>query len=130
LNKLLLVDDDAMIRRIAAISLGRVGNWDVSTAESGVRALELLETYRPDVIMLDVMMPELDGPGTFQAIRAMGEFAKTPIIFMTAKVQTHEVQNYYRLGISGVIIKPFDPLTISAEVESIYNRSIRASCVA
>lgn len=130
MNNILMVDDDATIRRIAEISLTRIGKWNVKTADSGTMALETLKSFVPDLIMLDVMMPEMDGPSVFKRIKIMDELANIPIIFMTAKVQKQEIQTYYDLGISGVIIKPFDPVTLPLEVRTIYDNATKKLQVA
>lgn len=114
-----MVDDDLSILMIAEISLSKVGKWVVKTVDSGSKALALLPEYKPDVILLDVMMPGMDGPSTFQKLREMEATAKTPVIFMTAKVQTTEVAGYCELGAAGVITKPFDPLTLPTEIRQI-----------
>jgi CheY-like chemotaxis protein len=119
LQKVLLVDDEPDIRRIAHISLQRVGKLDVTMAASGLQALELAARERPDVVVLDVMMPDLDGPSTFQRLRADPATAAIPVIFMTAKAQKHEVESFLALGAAGVIPKPFDPMTLAAEVRRI-----------
>jgi CheY-like chemotaxis protein len=118
-TKVLLVDDEPDIRRIAHISLQRVGKLEVVVASSGLEALVLAARERPDVVLLDVMMPELDGPSTFQRLRAAPETADIPVIFMTAKAQKHEVEAFRSLGAAGVIPKPFDPMTLAAEVRRI-----------
>jgi two-component system OmpR family response regulator len=119
LSKVLLVDDEPDIRRIGQISLEHVGQWKVVQAQSGVQALSVAVEERPDVILLDVMMPELDGPGTFARLRDNPATATIPVIFMTAKAQPHEVASYRALGAAGVIAKPFDPMTLPAEVRTI-----------
>jgi CheY-like chemotaxis protein len=119
LSKVLLVDDEPDIRRIGQISLEHVGQWKVVQAQSGLQALTLAADERPDVILLDVMMPELDGPGTFLRLRADPITANIPVIFMTAKAQPHEVASYRALGAAGVIAKPFDPMSLPSEIRSI-----------
>jgi two-component system OmpR family response regulator len=119
LSKVLLVDDEPDIRRIGQISLEHVGQWTVVQAQSGLQALTLAANERPDVILLDVMMPELDGPGTFARLREDPATASIPVIFMTAKAQPHEVASYRALGAAGVIAKPFDPMSLPGEIRSI-----------
>jgi CheY-like chemotaxis protein len=119
IEKVLMVDDDLSILMIAEISLSKVGKWGVRTVDSGNKALALISEFKPDVILLDVMMPGMDGPTTFQKLREMEETARTPVIFMTAKVQTTEVASYCELGAAGVISKPFDPLTLPSEIKQI-----------
>jgi CheY-like chemotaxis protein len=111
-----LVDDDPDIRMIGAMSLRRVGKLTVRTAASGLEALSLALAERPDAILLDVMMPSLDGPGTFKALRDRPEIADVPIIFLTAKVMAPEVERLVALGAVGVLGKPFDPMTLPSEV--------------
>ncbi len=119
LSKILLVDDEPDIRRIGQISLEHVGKWIVVQAQSGLQALSLAAHEQPDVILLDVMMPDLDGPGTFARLREDPATAGIPVIFMTAKAQPHEVASYRALGAAGVIAKPFDPMTLPRDVRSI-----------
>jgi two-component system, OmpR family, response regulator len=115
-EKVLLVDDDAGIRRVAELSLSRVGKWNVMLADSGFKALELASTFKPDLILLDVMMPGMDGPTAFGFLRQDEATAGIPVIFLTAKVQKQEVQGYLDLGACGIISKPFDPVTLPAEI--------------
>ena len=119
LSKVLLVDDEPDIRRIGQISLEHVGRWTVVQAQSGLQALSVAALEHPDVILLDVMMPELDGPGTFTRLREDPATANIPVIFMTAKAQPHEVESYRALGAAGVIAKPFDPMTLPGEIRTI-----------
>ncbi len=116
IQKVLMVDDDAHIRRIGELSLTKVGRWHVSLAANGAEALEMVDTQRPDVILLDVMMPGMDGPMTLTRLRESRITADVPVIFMTAKVQTQEVENYLKLGAAGVITKPFDPMRLPQEI--------------
>jgi two-component system, OmpR family, response regulator len=119
IEQVLLVDDDASIRKVAEISLSKVGNWRVFLAESGAQALDVVSREKPDVILLDVMMPGMDGPTTLKCLRESESLDGTPIIFMTAKVQKHEIESYYNLGAAGVISKPFDPMSLPSEIRSI-----------
>ena len=130
MKNILLVDDDAVIRRIAEITLTRIGNFNVKTSDSGANAIETLKTFIPDLIILDVMMPDLDGPTTFCKIKMLSHCADIPVVFMTAKVQKHEVQSYNESGVAGVIIKPFDPVTLSDEVRELYKHATMKKCVA
>lgn len=119
IQKVLLVDDDQDLRRIGQLSLRNVGKWQVLLATCGAEALTIARLEQPDVILLDVMMPEMDGPATLQRLRAEDETRGIPVIFLTAKVQIHEVNDYIRLGAIGVIIKPFDPMTLPFDVEKM-----------
>ncbi|MFP2932127.1 response regulator [Pyxidicoccus sp. 3LG] len=119
LRKVMLVDDEDDIRTIGNLSLSRVGGWQTVLASSGAEALEKAAAEKPDLILLDVMMPGMDGPTTFGRLRAQESTASTPIIFMTAKIQKQEVARYLELGALGVIGKPFDPMTLPAEIRKL-----------
>ena len=118
-KKVLLVDDDPFIRRIASISLASVGKFEVIVASSGPEGLQMAIEHRPDVILLDVMMPGEDGPTAIKKLQAAAATASIPVIFMTAKVQAEEVQQYLNLGAVGVITKPFDPISLPSEIRSL-----------
>lgn len=116
IQKVLLVDDDQNIRFVAQMSLEGLTSWHIMLAESGQDALVKASTETPDLILLDMMMPGMDGPTTFEKLRQQKELSQVPIIFMTAKVQPHEVASYLKLGALGVITKPFDPMKLAEEI--------------
>ncbi|MEM1043379.1 MAG: response regulator [Bacteroidota bacterium] len=122
LQRILIVEDDPDIRSILQMSLEAVGGYTVAAAANGVEALERLATFTPDLIVLDVMMPEMDGPATLGALRQNPAFTSTPVIFLTAKAQRHEVDHYLTLGIAEVIHKPFDPVALPEQVREIWSR--------
>jgi two-component system, OmpR family, response regulator len=126
IQKVLLVDDEDDIRTIGQLSLARVGGWQCALAPNGQVALELAESFRPDLVLLDVMMPGMDGPTTFEALRALEATRTVPIIFMTAKVQKHEVARYLELGALGVISKPFDPMRLPVEIRRLLDAAAAA----
>ncbi|HEY9680887.1 MAG TPA: response regulator [Oculatellaceae cyanobacterium] len=109
ITNVLLVDDDPAIRMVAEICLAKVGNWNVSLADCGPKGLEIALREKPDLILLDVMMPGMDGPTMLGLLRQQLD---TPVIFVTAKVQPSEVDRYLKLGAVGVIAKPFDPMEL------------------
>ena len=119
IHKVLLVDDEDDIRTIGQVSLSRVGGWQTVLASSGADALLKAAAERPDLILLDVMMPGMDGPTTLARLRAQEATAATPVIFMTAKIQKQEVARYLELGAVGVIGKPFNPLTLPADIKKL-----------
>jgi CheY-like chemotaxis protein len=119
IRKVLLVDDEDDIRTVGNLSLSRVGGWQTVLASSGAEAVKKAAAERPDLILLDVMMPGMDGPTTFTQLRAQEATATTPIIFMTAKIQKQEVARYLELGAVGVIGKPFDPMTLPTEIKKL-----------
>jgi two-component system OmpR family response regulator len=120
LKTILYVEDETDIRTIAKMALEAVGGFTVLACASGQAAVDAAPTAAADLILLDVMMPGLDGPSTLQALRAVAATATTPVIFMTAKVQPAEVAQYKALGALDVIAKPFDPMQISAEIRRIW----------
>jgi two-component system, OmpR family, response regulator len=119
IRKVLMVDDEPDIRRVGQMSLELVGDLRVLLAESGAEALELARRELPDVILLDVMMPQLDGPATLLLLKADAATAQIPVIFLTAKVQKNEVERYLAQGAHGVIFKPFDPMTLPQEIRRL-----------
>lgn len=123
LERVLYVEDDPDIREIASLALCDVGGLDVHVCASGVQALVDVDAYAPQLILLDVMMPDMDGPETLEALRAQGSITKkTAVAFMTAKVHPDEVVRYKALGVESVISKPFDPMTLADEVRAIWAR--------
>jgi CheY-like chemotaxis protein len=122
--KILIIDDDADIRLIARLSLSRVGGMTVIEATSGVEGVRKAQDEKPDVILLDMMMPLMDGLETLSALRSQPATARTPVIFLTAKAVGGEVERMTSLGAAGVLIKPFDPRTLSQDVRAIVNRPL------
>ncbi len=119
--KVLLIDDEDDIRRIATVSLSAIGKHTVMQASRAVEGLALARLERPDVVLLDMMMPGIDGLGTLALMQADPELKGIPVLFMTAKVQRAEIDHYLAVGALGVIQKPFDPMTLSSEIERIMN---------
>jgi CheY-like chemotaxis protein len=115
-RRILLIDDDADIREIAALSLQLVGGWDVSTAASGAEGIASAQAEQPDAILLDVMMPGLDGPATYRLLQADPATRAIPVVLLTAKVQAADRRQFAALGVHGVLAKPFDPLSLLAQV--------------
>ena len=120
LQRILYVEDEPDIRAVAQMALEAVGGFTVIACASGQAALQAAPEARADLLLLDVMMPGMDGPSTLKALRAMPATAGTPVIFMTAKVQTAEVALYKGLGALEVIPKPFDPMELSAQIRQIW----------
>ena len=116
LERVLYVEDEPDIREVAQLALEAVGGLTVQACDSGQQALDLVAGFDPDVILLDVMMPGMDGPATLAALRALPAIAETPVVFMTAKVQAREIAEYLEFGAIGVIRKPFDPMTLADEL--------------
>jgi CheY-like chemotaxis protein len=119
-RRVLIVDDEDAIREIARLAMEEVGGHVVTTASSGVEALDRATADPPDAVLLDVMMPGLDGPGTVSRLRADPRTRDVDVILLTAKVQPSEVARFHQLaGVVGVIAKPFDPMTLPAQVAEI-----------
>jgi CheY-like chemotaxis protein len=116
--KVLIIDDDPDIRLIVRVSLSRHG-FSVAEATSGPAGLRAARDDRPDVIVLDVMMPEMDGPDTLRAILEDPALAGVPVVFLTAKAMRSEIERLRALGAAGVLLKPFDPLSLAAELEAV-----------
>jgi CheY-like chemotaxis protein len=122
LSRILFVEDDPDIQTVARMALEAVGGFRVMPCSSGAEALERVVPFAPDLILLDVMMPGMDGLATLEALRRLPETADIPVVFMTAKVQAQEVALYLQIGAVEVIAKPFDPMTLPATVRSIWSR--------
>lgn len=118
-RKILLVDDEDDIREVAQMSLEMTAGWEVRTAPSGADALRLAAAERPDAILLDVMMPGMDGPATARALKASPETADIPVILLTAKVQAADRRRFDDLGVAGILAKPFDPMALAEEVRGV-----------
>lgn len=123
--KVMHVDDEADIREIASMAMETLGGFEVAGFGSGPEALKQGPAFNPDVILLDVMMPQWDGPTTLREIRADDDLKDVPVIFMTAKVQTHEIENYVDMGVIGVLPKPFDPMSLAEDIAALLAASKR-----
>ncbi len=118
-NLILYVEDDQDISIIARMALEEVGGFSVTVCASGEEALAAAPGLAPDLILLDVMMPGMDGPTTLAALRQVEGYGAIPVIFMTAKVMHSEMEEYKALGALGVIPKPFDPMTLADRIREI-----------
>ena len=127
LQKILYVEDEKDIQRIAEAALVTVGGFQLKICSSGSEALREIASYQPDLILLDVMMPDMDGVATLENIRKMPESMNIPVVFITAKAQAHEIQKFKQLGVIDVISKPFDPMTLPDDLRKIWNRTQKAS---
>ena len=118
-RRVLVVDDDDAIREVAQASLEMVGGWEVVAASSGLEGLTLAVANPPDAIILDVMMPSMDGPTTFARLQADPRTHDVPVVLLTAKVQPAERRRWEALGVAGVLAKPFDPRQLSTQVADL-----------
>ncbi|MBA4070558.1 MAG: hypothetical protein C0497_01790 [Gemmatimonas sp.] len=121
LTRVLYIEDDLDIQAIATLALETVGGLTVQVCSSGHDAVAVATAFAPDCVLLDVMMPGMDGPATLEALRADVATARLPVVFMTAKVQPAEVEQLRALGAIGVIAKPFDPMSLAAELRAIFS---------
>ncbi len=117
--KILLAEDDTNILTIAVLSLTRVGGHQVITAKDGKEALEMIKKEKPDLILLDVMMPVMNGFDACKQLKSNAATKDIPIIFLTARAQAHEVQFGISIGAMGYILKPFDPMTLPSQIEEV-----------
>ena len=122
LERILHVEDADDIRKIVEVILVRMGNYTVLQCASGREAEEKAAGFAPDLILLDVIMPGQDGPETLKALRAQEGLQDTPVVFMTAKVQSGEIDMLKGLGAVDVLAKPFDPSSLCAQIEAIWGR--------
>ncbi len=120
LKKILYVEDEPDIQTIATIVL-ESGGFEVKCCSSGKEALQVVEGYAPDLILMDVMMPDMDGLTTLKKLKENPATQKIPIIFMTAKVQAHEIEAYKKVGAVDIITKPFDPLQLVERIQNIWS---------
>jgi CheY-like chemotaxis protein len=118
-KRILIIDDEDDIRQVAALSLETISGWDVVLARNGAEGIEVALKEHPDAILLDVMMPEMDGPTTFLKLQSIPQTATIPVLLLTAKVQGSDQRRFAGLGVSGILFKPFDPLLLSRQVSDV-----------
>ncbi|MDP7223420.1 MAG: response regulator [Alphaproteobacteria bacterium] len=122
LKHILCIDDEDDILTVAQLSLETVGGFSVTACSNGEEGIQKAMENKPDIIMIDVMMPGLDGPATLQKFKNNPDLSSIPIIFMTARVQEAEIQEYLDMGASDVVAKPFDPMELSGTVLNIWEK--------
>jgi two-component system OmpR family response regulator len=123
LQRITYVEDEPHIREIVQLALEELGGFTLHVCESGPEALDTAPMFHPDLVLLDVMMPGMNGIQTFRSLRELPQLSNTPIIFVTAKAQKHEIQQYKSLGAVDVIAKPFNPITLPADLQAIWARA-------
>lgn len=121
LNRILYVEDDPDIQAIVTISLEKIGGFAVKICDLGIKAIEAALEFNPDLILLDIMMPDIDGITILKTLKKHPQLAQIPAIFITAKAQASEIDNYKEIGILDVIIKPFDPMSLPEIINKIWN---------
>lgn len=122
LTRVLLVEDEPDIQVIVSLALESLGGMTVRVCDTGSQALACAAEFKPDLILLDVMLPGMDGPTTLRALQERRDLAAIPVIFLTAKAQAHELQQLKSLGALDVIAKPFNPLTLADTIRAIWSR--------
>ena len=120
LNRILLVEDDPDIQTVTSLALGTFGGFDVRICASAHEAVASAPEFRPDLILLDVMMPGMDGVDALKALRRHPTVADVPVVFLTARVQPHDVERYRALGSLAVIPKPFEPSELAGKLRAIW----------
>lgn len=123
LQNILFVEDDDDIRTVTVLALEMLGDFNVEACASGMEAVERASQFRPDLLLLDVMMPGLDGPATLARLREQPELRNVPAVFFTAKARPDEVERLRSLGAQDVLAKPFDPERLPGELHRIWNAS-------
>ncbi|MEG9436184.1 response regulator [Edaphobacter sp. HDX4] len=116
MRRILIIDDEEDIREVASLSLEATAGWQVTKASSGAQGIELAKSYQPDAILMDVMMPGVDGPTTFRQMQQIPEIAHIPVLLLTAKVQGVDKRRFADLGVAAVLFKPFDPLALAEQI--------------
>jgi CheY-like chemotaxis protein len=118
MRRILIIDDEDDIREVAALSLESIAGWTVLTASSGADGIRTAMSEKPDAILMDVMMPAMDGPTTFKEMQKTPSIAHIPVVLLTAKVQGVDQRRFAGLGVAAVLFKPFDPLTLAEQMSS------------
>lgn len=118
MRRILIIDDEDHIRDVAAFSLEAMAGWRVDTASSGPDGIRTATFYPPDAILLDVIMPAMDGPSTFRQLQKTPALAAIPVILLTAEATNANERRFNELGVVGVLAKPFDPLTLADQISS------------
>ena len=116
MRRILIIDDEEDIREVAALSLEATAGWQILTARSGAEGIDLAIAEQPDAILMDVMMPGVDGPTTFRTMQTISAINTIPVLLLTAKVQGVDQRRFANLGVAAVLLKPFDPLTLAQQV--------------
>jgi len=124
LQKILYAEDEPDIQSIAQMSLEMMGGYTLKVCNNGQEAVDAAEAFAPDLILLDVMMPTMDGPTALKTMRQNPALQEVPVIFMTAKVQNQEIEDYKAMGAIDVIAKPFDPMTLPETIKKLWETTV------
>lgn len=127
LKKILYAEDEPDVQTIVEISIWSMSDYEIKICANGKLLLDCVEDYKPDLILLDVMMPEMDGPTTLKNLQLNEKTKDIPVIFITAKAQAHEVKLFEETGVIGVITKPFDPTTLCSSIKELWDKKFKNS---
>jgi len=119
MRRILIIDDEDDIREVAALTLEATAGWEILTASCGADGIRAAAESLPDAILMDVMMPGMDGPTTFRQMQLDPAIAGIPVLLLTAKVQGVDQRRFAGLGVAAVLFKPFDPLTLASQVSEV-----------
>jgi len=119
MRRILIIDDEDDIREVAALSLEATAGWQILTASSGAEGIAIASAALPDAILMDVMMPGMDGPTTFRQMQLEPAISHIPVLLLTAKVQGTDQRRFADLGVAAVLFKPFDPLTLAQQISDV-----------
>lgn len=123
LSKILYAEDEPDVQTVVELTVQAMSEYQIRICDNGKKLLECVDEYNPDLILLDVMMPEMDGPTTFKHLQLKESTKDIPVIFMTAKAQVQEVEIFKETGVLGVITKPFDPMNLCDEIREIWSKN-------
>ena len=123
LQRILLADDEPDILEISRIALETVGGFEVSVCSSGKTLLERLPEFGPDLVIVDVLMPDMTGPEVFEEIRRLPEYDEVPVIYLTGVIQEDELEDLRETGVADIILKPFDPMTLADRINGVWKGS-------
>ena len=123
LERIMYVEDEPDIQSVAKLALEMLGGYEVLLCGNGAEALDQVGGFAPSLILLDVMMPDMDGPTTLEHLREDPNTAQIPVIFLTAKAQASDIKRYQALGALDVIAKPFDPMMLAVQVQKIWGQA-------
>ncbi|MEM9088449.1 MAG: response regulator [Cyanobacteria bacterium P01_F01_bin.53] len=118
-KRILIVDDEESIQKVVSLSLKMEASWESLKASSGAEGIKQAELHQPDAILLDVMMPDMDGIATFEALGKNPKTQSIPVVLLTAKTQASEKRLFQEIGVAGVITKPFEPLTLARKISQL-----------
>jgi len=127
LKRILYVDDEPSVSQVAILVLQNIGGFDVLACTSGQEALDAVEDFQPELLLLDVMMPEMDGPATLEKLRALPVTANVPVVFMTGRSRPEDIASLKALGAVDVITKPFDPASLPDQVRLAWQEAVSSS---